>query len=319
MSSTAAIEKNHQLRKAKDELKAFLREDYIPSVGFNGVVIPKNTHVPSVVDWAMQWYFNGYLLGLQDGLLVVDPGVNFYSRFTTTGFTIKDVRGIFVSHMHLDHCGDLQVFLDMVSKTKTPIDLILPINVIDDVLPEYYRKLVYEDDAINLIVLQDGMETTVHTHWPALARFEPIRLFHTVPHSFGFSIYVNDKKVAYLSDTGYSTRIKTSRGEMTPSDDGVFEAIVAKHTGIKVAVRDATVLICNINDLFYNRHSATHLAGWDVIDILEGSGVKKLILQHLSSYDAHGVNSNKAMYRDFFRDMPYECIVPTGNEQKVLI
>lgn len=310
------INKNRQLRNAKDKLKTSLKEKTHPEFDFNGIIVPKIVHMPSTVDRAMQWYFNGFIVNLSDGLFIVDPGVDFYSRFTTTGLTVKDVRGIFVSHMHLDHCGDLLIFLDMALKTQTPIDLILPLNVVDGILPEYYRKLAYENEMVNLIILSDHKENSKRPRWPALTSFKPIRLFHSVAHTFGFSLSTNSEEIVYLSDTGYSTRIRTSQGDISPADEGNFERILEKHSSLKEAASHATILICNVNDLFYNRHSLTHLAGWDVIDILKESAVKKLVLQHLSPYNAHGDNSND-LYQAFFHDFVDTCIVPSNDEQRV--
>ena len=310
-----ALNKNDQLRLNKDVLKETLKQLYAPNLSFTGIIMPKINHTPSKVDRAMPWYFNGFLLSFGDGLLVVDPGVDFYSRFTTTGYTVKDVRAIFVSHQHLDHCGDLLVFIDIVAKTKTPVDLFLPINVVDDVLPEYYRELVYNSDNINLIILNENQITTFEPRWRALSSLKPIRLYHTTAHTFGFTVKFDNKAISYISDTGYATKVRSSGKETPPDLTKGFEKIVEKHDDLRLAICNTTTLICNINDLFYNRHSLTHLTGWDVADMLKGSAVKKLIFQHLSTYDANGINSN-TIYKDFFADDPYEVIVPIDAEQR---
>lgn len=313
------LDKNKQLRTDKDALKSVLKKDTSPSAEFTGIIIPKTVHQPSIVDRAMQWYFNGFLLSFADGLLVVDPGVDFYSRFTTTGYTIKDVRAIFVSHQHLDHSGDLLVFLDMVAKTATTIDLILPQNVIDDILPAYYQKLVQTSEFIHLSVLRDDTDFGSNITWDSLQGFAPVQLYHSIEHTFGFEITHADKNIVYISDTGYATRVETSDGIVSPdSTNGEFKTIIEKHESIEMVAKRATTLICNINDLFYNRHSPTHLSGWDVADMLQGGSIKLLVLQHLSHYDANGENSND-IYTEFFKDACPNCVVPDGSEKRIML
>lgn len=315
-SREAIITMNIKLRNDKDELKSALKRDHVPNIAFEGVVIPRIVHAPSIIDRAMQWYFNGFILSFSDGITVVDPGVDFYSRFTTTGYTARDIRAIFVSHQHLDHCGDLLVFLDILAKIGAHIDLFLPTNVVNDVLPKHYREIVQKRPLFNLIVMDDGKDTPTRTKWPRLSNIKLIKLYHTTPHTFGFSLQYDNKNITYISDTGYATGVKTPAG-ITPPDlaNGEFEQIVMKRDDLKKAVKKSTTLVCNINDLFYNRHSLTHLAGWDVDDMLAESNVRKLVLQHLSPYDANG-NPSNTIYKDFFESKLCPCIVFDGSEQR---
>lgn len=314
-----AIDQNKQLRDRKDALKKSLKSNTKRVIEFEGIIVPKIVHTPSVVDRAMQWYFNGFVMSFSDGVLIVDPGVDFYSRFTTTGLNVKDIRGVFVSHEHLDHCGDLLVFLDMIAKTNTPIDLILPVNVIEGVLPEYYRKLIEEHDAINVIIMRDDSKNIVHANWKTLSSFEVIQLHHSTQHTFGFRVKHNNKTIAYISDTGYAKSLQTPQGKVSAREsDGSFDSIAEKYDSIKIFIKEADVLICNINDLFYNRHSLTHLSGWDVADMVEGSAVRHLLLLHLSPYDADGNNSN-GMYIDFFAHNRVKCTIPNGDELRMML
>jgi ribonuclease BN (tRNA processing enzyme) len=313
-----AIASNRQLRDEKDKQKKQLQtEPYTAYPEFKGVIIPSIVHLPSRVDQAMQWYFNGFLLSFGDGILIVDPGVDFYSRFTTTGFTIKDVRAIFVSHQHLDHCGDLTIFIDMAVKTKIKLDLIVPINVVDDILSSYYTKLVNEAENINLVVMdENNLQPNITLQLASVANLHPIRLFHSVAHTFGFSLTHDESRIVYISDTGYAKSVQTTEGPMSPVEVGAdFKYIIEKYDSLEEATRNATMVICNINDLFYNRHSLTHLSGWDVKDMLASSMAEKLLLQHLSPYDVHGQNSN-GLYAQFFEGEAYKCIVPSGSKQE---
>lgn len=307
-----AVQHNLQRRILKDYLKQELKNNHPLNLNFRGVIVPKIVHEPSVVDYAMQWYFNGFVLSFGDGALIVDPGVGFYSRFTTTGLTIKDIRGIFISHEHLDHCGDLLVFIDMIAKTETPVDMFLPINLIENVLPPYYRDLVYDHPSINLIVMYDDKSagSNRQVRWSTLDSLELLQLHHSTEHTFGFRMVHADEKIAYISDTGYATELRSQEGLVSPRETtGAFESIAHKHEELKGYVKDIDTLLCNINDLAYNRHSLTHLSGWDVSDMLEGSTVKRLILLHLSPYDAEGKNSTVA-YTDFFEADSITCLIP---------
>lgn len=213
-----AVTQSDELRRQKDALKKKLREDHLPVIKQTGIIVPGISRRRSIVDGAMQWYFNGFLLAYRDGLLLVDPGVDFYTRFSTTGYTVKDIRGIFVSHEHIDHCGDLLVFIDSVAKTHTKIDMFIPINVVNNILPPHYVSLVNTCENINLIVMRESDTTRSQPLWPQLASLEIVPLRHSVSNTFGFKVRLNHTLVAYVSDTGYALTVKTSAGTFSPEE-----------------------------------------------------------------------------------------------------
>lgn len=305
---------NNDSRRAKDELKEAIKGSRAAQIPENQIIVPGIQHAPSRIDDAMQWYFNGFTLAIDDGVMIIDPGVDFYTRFTATGYTAKDIKAVFVSHQHLDHCGDLNVFIDILAKTETPVDMYLPVNVVDGVLPAHYKELVEQNPNFNLIVMADDTSQATTPKWQSLQTLQVKQLHHSTKHTFGFKLQIAGKTVAYISDTGYATTIQTTNGiEPANAATGEYISIVNKYTDIQEFAKDVDTLACNVNDLFYNRHSVTHMSGWDLHDILGEARVSKLLLLHLNPRDSQGNNLND-VYQKFFATNSRQVVLPDGNK-----
>lgn len=58
----------------------------------------------------------GYFLKIGDKGYVIDPGFNFIDNFFNQGFSLEDISGIFISHAHNDHTGDLESLFTLFFK-----------------------------------------------------------------------------------------------------------------------------------------------------------------------------------------------------------
>ena len=282
---------------------------------------PKVCYKQTVTDHSFQWYFNGFIVGIGESLGVVDPGVDFYTRFTQAGLDLNDVIAIFISHEHIDHTASLLVLVDMIVRLGKPIDLIMPEDCLKSRLPDYLRDEILRGKTnINLILLtNENFSDKVQYNSPLLDGLSFVKLYHSALETFGFSLKIGKQSFVYVSDTGYAEEIETSAGLFPPSGvKGDVRKITVKHGDIKEAVSGATHAVVNINDIAYSRHARTHLTAWDVQDIFAGTNLVCLYLQHQFPYNIHD-EDNSIDFCDFFADQPYEVHMPYGEEFKITL
>ena len=300
-----------KLRNKKDRLKSWIKTGKplsLPSE--NQLVFPRQLFDTSLDLQSDKWYFNGFVIKSKDQLLVVDPGVDFYSRFTTAGLSPLDIGGLILSHGHTDHSGDIVIFIEKVLRNKSQkIDVFIPKSAFEAEIPIYHQVKLQKSEHVNLVLLNKQKNNHSHTILGNL-RIEFIPLYQSSPDTFGFKLYLQNQTVGYVSDTGYAVKVKTDQGVYPPSTmEGNFIKIQEKHEYIKNFYQDVGQAIVNINDLHYNRHSKYHLSGWCVLDLFRNSSLQQLILQHLSPINADGEDSNY-IYKLFFSDQPYETLLP---------
>jgi phosphoribosyl 1,2-cyclic phosphodiesterase len=307
MTRDEAVELSKTLKQEKDDLKKLYSDGNSSikekeSYSTVELIIPATAYKPTKVDWSFQQYFNGFVLAFDGELMIIDPGADFYSRLTQSNLNINDTRAIFVSHKHIDHLADLPLILDMLIKLSRPVDLIMSQDTFDEVLSDFLKEQLTEGrHNINLILITvTDFEVSPKVKWNALRTLKIVSLYHSAPQTFGFRVKHEDKEFLYISDAGYSKQIETEKGIFEPNQaEGNFKRIVSKHDSLREFAQSADIAVININDLFYNRHAHTHLIGWDVIDIFKDSRLKRLVLQHLSPYNARG-ESNEEIYTSFF-------------------
>lgn len=311
------IKVSKKLRKSKDMLKKeTLYKKFRKQK--DAIILPRHINEFSNKEYlGDKWLYNGFVLRIDGSLVVVDPGVSFYSRFASSGLSLGQIKAIILSHKHLDHSNDLLVLLEMLAKYRnTKLEVYLPIDVYSE-LSEYYKKLI-RDKKIKVKLLKDSTHK-FHFSFIDKIKIEFVRLQHSIENTYGFKINIGNKKLSYLSDTGYSVLIKTNKGECKPDKVvGQVETITKKHNYLKKFYSNSDYLVANINDLHFNRHSIYHLSGYDLLDLLADSDIKILILQHLATLNSQGENSNY-IYKLFFQDQKYAVIIPNNQLKKIQI
>jgi len=307
-SNLIAIAK--ELRDRKDQAKQMVREGTINDVGsLNQVIIPRCLFDASKELQADQWYFNGFVIKLGEKLIIVDPGVDFYSRFSKTGLSIMDVECVIITHGHIDHTGSVDIIVEKLLRNKSKkIDLFVSQDAFEQKISRYYQEKLLEKEHISVVRLNDD---NVNLKFETLGhKLEFVKLHHSVKDAFGFKIDIGTEKIGYVSDTGYAIKVKTNKGVFASQlAEGDFEEIIEKHEYIKYFFQDVGLTVLNMNDLQYNRHSKYHLSGWDVLDIFKNSKLKKLVLHHLSLINVDGEDSNY-LNKLFFADQSYEICLP---------
>ena len=121
--------------------------------------------------------------------ILIDAGVN-YTRIKKTldsiNVDIKSIDGIIISHTHSDHIGGLS---SVIKKINVPV--FIKEELYDDI-----KSIIPKE---NIVIIEE-QSVTINS-----LDIEAINASHDVP-AFGFIISDGEKKILYLTDTGYINR-----------------------------------------------------------------------------------------------------------------
>lgn len=128
--------------------------------------------------------------------ILIDNGLSFKmlsQRTSECGVDVNNIDSLFITHEHIDHIAGVKVFLKRV-----PVNCFLSKGTFDGLHPEVKTQM--EQGNINFIkgndvvLLKDCKIYILQTH-------------HDAREPLGFVIEENDKKIVYLTDTGYVDQI----------------------------------------------------------------------------------------------------------------
>lgn len=314
------IEYNQNTRQLKDDVKASVKSGkLVDDNAANGakIVIPPIVADNSLEMRSDQWWFNGFLICKQNGITLVDPGIDFYTRFTKTKYSIFDIRTIVVTHGHSDHISSLPIFIEKLSRDKTnKVDVFISDFAYENELSGYMKKLLGNDEKFNLVKISDNDHQAKYKTQVG-DEIEFVKLFHSIQDTFGFKVKIDGRLVGYVSDTGYAIRVKTNKGVFNSEEaDGDFEEIVEKHNYIKDFYSDVDVVVVNANDLQYNRHSKFHLGGWDMLDLFKDGRLSVMVMHHIPPVNIEGEDTNM-LYKLFLHGQHYKVYLPNALGRQV--
>lgn len=225
--------------------------------------------------------------------MLVDPGAELLSRIKYPNELVK-VNALFISHAHIDHYAGANVALDFMKLTEKQkkIKILAGKAVFDDKnISDYYLS---SKGNINVEKIELKENENYDLDGYSLGT---VILNHSIESTFGFVLKGNGTTIGYISDTGYTKKFKTTAGVTSESGlneyEGEFEEIVEKFDHIKNEFKKVDILIANINDLYFNKHSKYHMTGFDLIDILKGSKVRYCFIPNLFPVDLKNVNHAK--------------------------
>ena len=135
---------------------------------------------------------NATLIKLNNESFLIDNGLSFKSltnRALESGFDLNEVKSIFVTHEHIDHVGGLKVLMK-----RLPLKCYLTKGTLEGLNQE--TKSVVESCDLNIVkgldeVSIDGSKVTI------------INTHHDAKEPIGFVIEEGNKKLVYITDTGY--------------------------------------------------------------------------------------------------------------------
>lgn len=252
------------------------------------IIFPK-MHIPKdnqQLRHGLSWLYNGFLIYLPNLVMVVDPGIDFLYRLGISQTQISQINTIFISHGHLDHAGGANVISDWLIRSQQDTEIIAPKSVFDQKeISDFHSGASahangWKPPHFSTIIAETTPTQLAHGGY----LLKPIPLHHGI-ECYGFSINYKDRLITYISDTGYAKKIKTTSGLFlvgNPKVEGTFESITEKFDDIYKAILQSHTLIVNIETLQYNKNSKTHLTVHDVIDMVDKSQVRQLIVAHVN-------------------------------------
>ncbi len=198
----------------------------------------------------------GIWLDLNGTEILIDPGPGSIVQSTKRKLRADKLKGIILSHRHLDHSGDMNIMVEAMTQGGfqphgtlfLPSDALGPEPVVYSYLKEYIDgiQVLQEGKSYSL----DGVEFST-----------PLRHIHTV-ETYGLKFKLGERSFSYIADTRY------------------FDKLIEKY--------HSELIIINV--VFIENHfNVDHLAVADAEKIIAGIRPKVAILNHfgMSLWRAH--------------------------------
>lgn len=136
----------------------------------------------------------GLYFNVDNTSLIIDPGVSTFYRYRNTYENQLD--GIILSHVHIDHSNDLNIFVELMTNggEEKKGTLILPKQAVEDkILQPYLREFPEKTHIIEPNTKYKIKNIEVETS---------IEHRHGV-ENYGFVLKTKKNKIGYITDTGY--------------------------------------------------------------------------------------------------------------------
>lgn len=278
------IKISKKLAEKRNVLKKQIN-DFIPSkensIIFPSYPFPANNKFLQ----AFPWGHNGFLLSLGTMKFIIDPGYDFLSRCIHDDTPLYAYNSIILSHAHIDHYASINVMIEAISfeQKEKLVYLIAPEKVFNDKIISAYHS--NEDGKGKKQVVRKVITNKERIELKGV-KIYAVELFHSIEPIYGYIFEHEGKRVGYLSDTGYTIEFETDKGVYkagVEKYEGNIKGIKSKRSHIKTAFENVDVLVANVNDFVYNKHSQYHLTGFDLMDILKDSNIKRCYITHLNT------------------------------------
>ncbi len=187
---------------------------------------------------------------------LLDIGTNFLytnSKLKELDVDFKDIEGIFITHLHIDHIGGLKRFLK-----EHDCKVYLTEKMFENITDKPNNAVIYED-----IIPFDGYS------------IETIKLSHDTPDCRGYIFSDNNSSLVYITDTGYINKkyfdkLKNRTAYILESNHDVDMLMNSKRFyPLKMRILGDEGHICNKDCAYY-------------LSNFIGDSTKMVILAHLS-------------------------------------
>ncbi|MDF1558319.1 MAG: MBL fold metallo-hydrolase [ANME-2 cluster archaeon] len=186
--------------------------------------------------------------------VLFDCGCGVLQRIFQSGYKHTDITRVFLSHLHLDHCGDVLALLKANWLCEIPkLNLWGPVGTrqwLDDLLVAY--PYMQDKAEIEVTELSPGQVIEVEG-----LEVECVRTVHALP-SLGFKVSAGGKSLLYSGDT-------------EPVVD-IIDAIEASD-GIDLLIHE-----CSFPDTF---DVSNHTTPGTLAEMLKGTSIGRIVLTHL--------------------------------------
>lgn len=143
----------------------------------------------------------GLCLSVDDTNIIIDPGVNTFYKYI---YTYEDkIDGIILSHIHIDHSNDLNIFVELMTnggETKQGT-LLVPNQAIEEkILYEYVKDF---PEYLNIIKPNTSY------------KIKNIEITSSIEHkhgveTYGFKIQTKNHTIGVVTDTAYFPELLNS-------------------------------------------------------------------------------------------------------------
>lgn len=123
---------------------------------------------------------------------IIDDGLSFKmlsKRAEECGIDVNKIKSIFITHEHIDHVSGLKVFVK-----KVPVDCYLSKGTFDGLHHEIKEQIMLGN--VNFIKNKDVVLLNE-------CKINILQTHHDAKEPIGFVIEENNKKLVYITDTGY--------------------------------------------------------------------------------------------------------------------
>jgi len=145
----------------------------------------------------------GMLFSIGENNILIDPGPESLYRLLSyvPKFNPEKIDIIILSHKHIDHCADINVYLDVITRggVKKAGILFAPTDAFGEegVIYKYILEFLKE-----VMVIKPNLEFKVND----LTIKFPIKHRHRV-ETYGFKLRYNDYSISYIADTKFFPEI----------------------------------------------------------------------------------------------------------------
>lgn len=195
---------------------------------------------------------SSYLLEASGKRILIDLGNGAFGKLQKL-CDFSSLDGVFISHLHPDHCADLSCLRHAVLGAKRQgKDFSLPLYTPCEP-DDKFQVLANYEDAFELHLVETEFRCKVDI---AGINCEIFRTEHTIP-TYSLGVFDQGKKFVYTSDTGWT------------------ESLVEFS-------ENADILLCEASLLEQESHltNNSHLTARQAGSLAQKAGVKKLVLTH---------------------------------------
>ena len=150
---------------------------------------------------------NCTLIETENSKFLIDIGISYKMlkyRLTKINVKIEEIDAIFITHEHIDHIKGLEIFIK-----KHNVYIVLSHGTYQAIVGEKRIGITYE----YFNVVERNEEVFVNS-----TVIKPFLVSHDANEPFGYIVKNNEKKVVYLTDSGYISQ----ENEKLISDAGVY-------------------------------------------------------------------------------------------------
>ncbi len=192
----------------------------------------------------------GLYININDTHVVFDPGINTFYKYIHTYGDKETIDGIIVSHVHIDHANDLNIFIELMTNggREKRGSVIAPKQAIDNqILQPYLENFPEKIENIepNTTYMIKNLEITA-----------------SIPHDhgvecYGFTMKTSKHRIGLVTDTRYFPELLNS-------------------------YKDCDILIMNVAYYINNKEKAKHLDILAVEEFIKTIQPTKVIITHFN-------------------------------------